>query len=124
MVTRDRMDPTHINHNCHIIQCQCWSPDAYAILKSTRRRLKIKNGPPGTPTRNPVANYQAPYRAAVIPIVTTNVGRARTLPDLDARWTGTGHGPSCLGPANMGNGFGQVMLPPLILQSPHLNAHA
>ena len=80
--------------------------------------------PPGTPTRNPTANYQAPYRAPVIPIVPTNVGRARTLPDLDARSTGTGHGPSRPGPANMENGFSQVMLPPLIPQSPHLNAHA
>merc|ERR1719476_523892 len=48
--------------------------------------------PPGTPTRNQV-NYQAPYRAPVIPIV----------------------------PANVGNGFGQVMLPPVIPQ-PHCNA--
>ena len=79
--------------------------------------------PPGTPTRNPT-NYQAPYRAPVIPIVPTNVGRARTLPDLDARSSGTGHGPGHPGPANMENGFGQVMLPPLIPQPPHFNAHA
>ena len=79
--------------------------------------------PPGTPTRNPSANYQAPYRAPVIPIVPTNVGRARTLPDLDARSSGTGHGhPGHPGPANMENGFGQVMLPPLIPQSPHAHA--
>ena len=103
----------HIHQNIHLISIYTFNWRINLYYRS-RSRLKIKNGqpdPPGTPMRNLAANYQAPYRAAVIPIVTT-------------RSTGTGHGPSRPGPANMENGFGQVISPPLIPQSPHLNAHA